>query len=241
MQEAVEYNNSESTAEKGQKYLEAHPEMWSYFDDKESGMMNAPDIDLMPPVDNSYGSGLVVGAYPMGSGYEYPSQPELTEDVKYPVYHTVRKHGGSSNQRQQQFSSGSSSIQQQEQLSGPGIIVNRRGDDSWENDMPGGLPAPGLSYPPMSYGNNMLAQQSQVDLRTGRGRYRYVPPQSQQVPLSMPRTQWAHKSTNYGTARGHRVKKGLGTLNGVQRLVSTGKTLDVCKAFNGDELITITV
>jgi hypothetical protein len=101
--------------------LQTHPEMWKYYDGDEalqadyksaqpgsrpSGastiMENGPfdqeESQLALPSDPNgqiqyrsnggpYGPNLPTYGIPLSS------QPELTEDVKYPLYHTVRKHG----------------------------------------------------------------------------------------------------------------------------------------------------
>ncbi|XP_035703612.1 uncharacterized protein LOC110843502 isoform X2 [Folsomia candida] len=111
---ALEYNNTVDTSADGQNYLRMHPEMWQYLDQRYSNVkpqsVDTSDIiprypasALMPPGMDTRGGGNLGGqsslgqyvpSYPGGSAvYELPSQPELSESIKYPTYHSVHKHG----------------------------------------------------------------------------------------------------------------------------------------------------
>lgn len=113
--ESSEYNNTADTSQQGQTYLQLHPEMWQYFDQQQqepslssSQQQNYKimgEQDVVPETIPSYpASAMMPGAVSSGNVYGYPlgvasniydlsSQPELTEEVKYPMYHNVRKHG----------------------------------------------------------------------------------------------------------------------------------------------------
>lgn len=102
------------TSQQGQAYLQLHPEMWQYFDQQQqeqspSSQRNYNKLmggqDVVPETIPSYpASAMMPGAISSGNVYGYPlgvasniydlsSQPEMTEEVKYPLYHNVRKHG----------------------------------------------------------------------------------------------------------------------------------------------------
>lgn len=113
--ESSEYNNTVDTSEQGQAYLQLHPEMWQYFDQQQPEPSSSSsqqqnykimgEQDVVPETIPSYpASAMMPGAVSSGNVYGYPlgvasniydlsSQPELTEEVKYPMYHAVRKHG----------------------------------------------------------------------------------------------------------------------------------------------------
>jgi len=130
----TEYNGTQDTSLEGKAYLQAHPEMWTYYGEEEASQT---DYKSAQPSSRPAGESSVIGNYgsvdsdvrQMGSGQlldstlplsrsadpdgqtdyspnarpygpnlpsypgPYASQPELTENVNYPVYHTVRKHG----------------------------------------------------------------------------------------------------------------------------------------------------
>jgi hypothetical protein len=84
--------------------------MWQYYDSYSKASSSMDDLiprypasALLPGstgvnLDNSalspLDAGQYVPSYPGGSNsYDLPSQPELTQGVKYPSYHNVHKHG----------------------------------------------------------------------------------------------------------------------------------------------------
>lgn len=105
----MEYNNTHDTAEEGQAYLRMHPEMWQYMEQRGDPNMKSSTLDSSDLIPNYPAAAIIPEAnaaegqespsqfmpnYPGGSPlYGLPSQPELTESVKYPGYHNVRKHG----------------------------------------------------------------------------------------------------------------------------------------------------
>lgn len=113
--ESSEYNNTVDTSKQGQSYLQLHPEMWQYFDQQQQQESSASSQqqqyklmggqDVIPETIPSYpASAMMPGAVSSGNVYGYPlgvasniydlsSQPEMTEEVKYPMFHNVRKHG----------------------------------------------------------------------------------------------------------------------------------------------------
>lgn len=104
------------TSMEGQTFLQQHPEMWRLYE-QDSQDSNQQDLSetqssqgaMINDVENGrnilksrdpYASQMQYLPYniPLQRPYNIPqvplsSQPELTENVMYPQYHTVRKHG----------------------------------------------------------------------------------------------------------------------------------------------------
>lgn len=108
----MEYNNTVDTSKQGQSYLQLHPEMWQYFDQQQEPsssssqtnykLLDGQDVVVSETIPSYPASAIMPGAVSSGNVYGYPlgvniydlsSQPEMTEEVKYPMYHNVRKHG----------------------------------------------------------------------------------------------------------------------------------------------------
>ncbi|CAG7820626.1 unnamed protein product [Allacma fusca] len=153
--------------------------------------------------------------FPGQGVYDLSSQPELTEDVKYPVYHSVRKHGFQGAPNVNPNSNMNINVDRRGYESRPANPVYGNyfdGSNNLNSKYSGMGGSPSLSFENLGFGS-----QNQIPSNNGYGNqgtyYQWQNPGSS-----------GNTDSTKGSRRHHRVKRHVGPHDndGIQRLISTG-------------------